>query len=722
MPLSVGARLGPYEILALIGKGGMGEVYKARDTRLGRIVAVKRLTGPHTARFQQEARAIAALNHPHICQLYDVGADYLVMEFVEGSTLRHPLPVEEAVKAAIQIASGLEAAHRKGIIHRDLKPGNIMVTEDGVKLLDFGLAKWEQRPADSDSFSTISVALTEPGVVVGTVAYMSPEQAQGHAVDARSDIFSFGTVLYELLSGERPFRGESPFAILTAVVQEEPPPLHAPAALERIVRRCLAKQPSARYQSISEVKAELEKAMPKAGAQGPSIAVLPFANMSADKENEYFSDGLAEEIINVLAHLPGLKVIARTSAFAFRGKEQDIRKIAEALGVSTVLEGSVRRAGSRIRVTAQLIEAENGSHLWSERYDREMNDVFAVQDEIAAAIAGTLQVKLAVAPAEMRRYEPNLPAYEAYLKAKHYWAKITPESLARSKECYERAITLDPRFALAYIGLADYFLLMTVGAGLLPAHEAMPQVRALARKALDIDPQLPEAHAMLGIVAGVYDYDWKEAGRLFRLALAGDAVSPQVRQWHGLFYLLPVGRPENAIEELERGLQEDPLSLTGRCALAHSLIAAGRYEDAFTELRRALELEENFWYGQVVLACNYALRGRLPEALAIAGEAYSLAPWSPLATGVYAAVLRRTGDASRAGEVLQPLRKAPEAYGAPRGLMTYHLLCDEYDQAVGCAEKSIQQRDGDSLSWLSHFWSTARWPELAKMMNLPENG
>ena len=351
-----------------------------------------------------------------------------------------------------------------------------------------------------------------------------------------------------------------------------------------------------------------------------------------------------------------------------------------------------------------------------------MTDVFAVQDEIAAAIAGALQMKLAVAPAEFRRYTPNLPAYEAYLKARHHWSKITPESLARSKECYEQAIALDPGFALAHVGLAEYFALLTAGAGLLPAHEAMPVVRALAQKALDMDPSLPEAHAMLGIVAGVYDYNWKEAERRFRLAMARDSVPPDVHQRYGYFYLLPMGRPEDAIEELERALQKDPLNVMSRVLLARCLGLAGRYEDASTEFRRILELDENYWNAYVLLALNHALRGMLTEALPVAEKAYSLAPWNTMVIAVFAAVLRRTGDTSRAEEVLQNLGNAPEAYGVPRALSFFHFLCEEIDQAADWAEKSLEQRDPVGATSLAWFRYCARWPALAKMMNLTESG
>jgi serine/threonine protein kinase len=359
MALAAGARLGPYEIQSLLGAGGMGEVYRARDTRLGRDVAIKILPEPFAAdpdrlrRFEHEAQAIAALNHPHICQLHDIGPGYLVLEFIEGEPLHGPMAVEQALPLALQVASALEAAHRHGILHRDLKPMNIMVTREGTaKLLDFGLAKLVSVDAE--------VTRTVDGMVLGTPAYMSPEQAQGQSLDARSDIFSFGAVLYEMLSGSRAFGGRSTADVLSAVLRDDPRPTQAPPAVERIVRRCLAKQPGQRFQTMAEVREALEHAATeltsKLTEHQPSIAVLPFANMSADKENEFFGDGLAEEIINALAQAPGLKVVGRTSSFFFRGKDVEFGEIGRRLNVEHLLEGSVRRAGNRIRVTAQLVK------------------------------------------------------------------------------------------------------------------------------------------------------------------------------------------------------------------------------------------------------------------------------------------------------------------------------------------------------------------------------
>ena len=557
MSLQPGDKLGPYEIVELVGRGGMGEVWKARDTRLNRVVAIKRLKGAHSARFEQEARAVAALNHPHICQIYDVGPDYFVTEYIEGTPLRGPLPTDDTVRLAIEIAEALIEAHGRRILHRDLKPGNILITAKGsAKLLDFGLAKMA---AEGDATQTLT------GAVMGTPLYMAPEQAEGRPVDERSDVFSFGAVLYEMLTGRRAFDS------LAAVLRDEPAP---PPALAAIIMRCLAKNPQHRFQSIAELRAALA-GQARELPHSPSIAVLPFADMSPGRDHEYFSDGLAEEIINALAQISELKVIARTSAFAFRGQNTDIRRIAEVLGVTNILEGSVRRSGSRVRVTAQLIAASDGSHLWSRRYDRELADVFAVQDEIAAAITEALQVKLAVTP---RKHTPKMAAYEAFLKGRHHWAKLTPESLELSRNFYEQAVALDPQFALARNALAEHFLALAAN-GLMLGTEAAPLVRSGALDALTIDSSLAESHALLGILAAFVDHDCQEALRQFQLATAHQPVSPYVRWLHGQF-LGHVRKYDEAIQQLQQALQADPLHLLCRSHLAQCLRVAGNREAA----------------------------------------------------------------------------------------------------------------------------------------------
>ncbi len=717
MALTAGTRLGPYEILAPIGEGGMGEVWKARDTRLGRIVAIKLLKGTQGERFEQEAHAVAALNHPNICQIYDVGPDYLVLEYIEGNPLPAPVPVQEAVRLALQIGSALEEAHGHGILHRDLKPANILVTPKGTaKLLDFGLAKFAAAP-DFDRTKTAE------GMVVGTAAYMSPEQAQGKPLDERSDIFSFGAVLYEMVSGDRAFGGDSMVDVLSAVVRDEPRPLRSSPEIARLVMRCLRKVPSERFRTVSEINAALETILDKRGGQQPSIAVLPFANMSADKEQEYFSDGLAEEIINALVKIPGLKVIARTSAFAFKGQNADIRKIAETLGVAHILEGSVRRSGNRIRVTAQLITAADGSHLWSERYDRELADVFAVQDEISAAISAALHTKLSPQAAAKPRYTPKLPAWEALLKAKHFHWKVTAESMEQAKVFYEQAIALDPQFALAYSLYADYLFGRTT-LGMTPLREAAPVARAMAQRALELDPALPEAHATLGLLAATHDYDWEEAARQYALATADDSLSPASRMGCGWAYLLGSGRRKEAVSQLELAVQGDPLHLTNRVILAICLGAAGRYAEAEEHFRQARDLDPHFVWAHHYLAELYAARQMFIEALPFAKRAHSLGPWSLPSVGLYAGVLVRLGEQDRGREIIQKLG-AGEIYGASAGLALFHICCGDLDLAADWFEKAIEERHSMVATFLQGaiaepLRASPRWPKLAALMNLPE--
>ena len=726
MALSSGDKLGPYEILAKLGEGGMGEVWKARDTRLNRPVAVKRLKGQHNARFEQEARAIAALNHPHICQIFDIGPDYLVLEYIDGHPLTGGIDAAHAVRLAMQIAEALDAAHRKGVVHRDLKPANIMVTAEGsIKLLDFGLAK---QTASTDDNSTIEG--TQIGTVMGTAAYMAPEQTEGKPLDARSDIFSFGSVLYELLSGRRAFHGETAIATMAAILRDEPAPLEAPAALQAIVKRCLAKRPGQRYQTMAELRDDLGQAMdtrtlPRTNTpthSSPSIAVLPFANMGADPDHEYFSDGLAEEIINVLAQIPGLKVTARTSAFAFKGKTEDIRTIAGTLGVATILEGSVRRSGSRLRVNAQLINASDGYHLWSQRYDREMADLFDVQDEIAQAIASALQVTLSRTLAPFMQYKPGLPAYEALLKARHYRGLLRPELFPRARECFEQAIALDPKFVQAHCEYGIYFMMMVV-LGLVSPNEGWSMVRVQAQKALDLDPSLAEGHAMLGTVAGSLEYGWTEAARHFRLAMAHDPVPVNVRLYYSL-HLMKVGRPAEAVQQADLGLREDPLNILLHINRASYLAAAGRDEDAAEGYRATLELNPSMVLAKFNLGGWHATLGEWDRALRYCEEAYAVAPL-PRVVGLLAGLLRITGDLPRADDMLRRLQPT-DAPGVPLGLAIYHWVLQEFDAQADWFEKAIDQRDPIS-SMLVRSWyganlrATPRWGPLMRKLNLPES-
>jgi len=718
MPLSFGDKLGPYEILAPIGAGGMGQVYRAHDSRLNRDVAIKVSAAQFSERFEREAKAIAALNHSNICQVYDVGPNYLVMELIEGTPLKGHLALDQALRYAAQICDALDAAHKKNITHRDLKPANILVTASGVKLLDFGLAK--TAVASVPGGGTETMALTEAGAVMGTPAYMSPEQAKGEEVDARSDIFSFGVVLYEMLSGRRAFARNSSVETMSAILKDEPAALDAPSQVSEIVMRCLRKSSKDRFQTVSDVRKALDQANAKPAEQQPSIAVLPFANMSGDKEQEYFSDGLAEEIINALANIPGIRVIARTSAFAFKGQNVDVRKIAEALGVVNILEGSVRKAGNRIRVTAQLITAADGSHLWSQRFDRDLEDVFAIQDEISAAIAAALRVKLSLAP---RKYVPRAEAHEALLKGCYHVMKATPEAMAISRRCFEQAIELDPGFALAHARLGRYFFVLA-SAQLLPAREMMPLARAAILRAIEIDASLPEAHAVLGGIAAALEYDWAEAGRQFELAMACETVPPEVRHMHGLFYLLPLGRSLEASREIGLAVQADPLNSMYFMHLGISLYAAGKTEEAYERLRQSLELDDRNWIAHLNHTHWLINEERIPEALRAAERTIELAPFSPAAVATMAAVLTLNGDASRSAELIQQLG-SHETFAVPCALTACYLLLQDFEKAAAWAEKAIEQRDvvipfALQLGIGRGLRSSAYWPKLAKLMNLPK--
>jgi TolB-like protein/tRNA A-37 threonylcarbamoyl transferase component Bud32 len=713
-------QLGRYKIEGLLGKGGMGEVWKARDPRLNRDVAIKVSAARFSQRFEREAKAIAALNHPNICQIYDIGPDYIVMEYIEGATPRGPLAPPEAVPLALGIAAALEAAHGKGITHRDLKPANILVTQygsqSGVKLLDFGLAVVNDK--SGMGIADAPTALSVAGTVMGTVAYMSPEQAQGKPTDPRSDIFSFGVVLYEMLSGRQAFAGNSAIDIISAIVRDEPAPMDAPARLSEIVMRCLRKAPAGRFQTMNEVRTALEQVTAIPLSKTPSIAVLPFANMSRDADDEYFSDGLAEEIINSLAQIQGLKVIARSSAFAFKGKNEDIRRIAETLGVTNVLEGSVRRGGNRLRITAQLIHAADGTHLWSHRYDREMADIFAVQDEIAAAISQALELRLAPRPAAAMRHQPNLPAYEAYLKGRHEMSKASPDSLTRAQEYFRHAAVLDTEWAEphAQIGFSHFFAVLL---GLLPVLEMAPLARAEVRKALELSPSDPMGHALLGILAALVDYDWKEAGEQFRQAKATEPVPPQVRRTYAAFYLCPLGCYEEALQELDKLIAQDPLDLELRQSRASLYLFAGMWERSITESREAEALGDRTGVPLMFMASAYFLLGNVAKARQHAEEAYRIGPWIGANAAVLAAILAQIGDTEGAARLLQKWVDNPMA------MISYHVLCSETEAAIDCYEKMIELRNPTApvIAFCAAYKplrESPRWAELAKIMNLPE--
>ena len=724
MSLQPGARLGPYEILAPLGAGGMGVVYKARDTRLDRTVAIKTLDEKHMQRFEREARAIAALNHPHICALYDIGPDYLVMEYIEGSPLKGPLPVAEAVRLALQIADALAAAHAKGITHRDLKPGNILVNAAGMKLLDFGLAKFEQHAEAADS----TVTQTQAGTVLGTAAYMSPEQASGTPADARSDIFSFGAVLYEALSGRRAFHGETALTTMAAVLHKEPEPLEAPAELVRIVKRCLRKAPAERFQSAAELRSALANVKIVPAAEQPSIAVLPFANLSADKENEYFSDGLAEEILNALTQLPGLRVIARASAFAFRGREHAIAEIGEKLKVASVLHGSVRRSGNRIRVNAQLINVSDESQLWSERYDRELRDVFDIQDEIAQAIVEKLKVKLGTKAGQplVKRYTENPEAHSLYLKGNFHLYRLTPEDTEKGREYLEQAVALEPGYASAWFQLADYHIARSFFSYGSPLEE-WPKALQAARKAVTADKDFAEAHAALSFLEAMSEYRWIQALSGFETALRLNPACARTYFWRAwVFHCL--GRAERAVADARRAVELDPLFTLFHHAVALCYLSAGQCDKAVEQSLQILDIDPNYAIGMAVLGEAYSLMGRHEEAIALLEKARNLLPVGYFVLGFLGWVYVRGGRPADAERLLAELEeKRRRQYFSAGTLALVALAVGHVEAAFAWMDTAIRERDPNLPELIrtlqfQPLHADPRYQDILRRMNLVSTG
>ena len=641
MALSAGTKLDRYEIVAAIGAGGMGEVYRARDPRLSRDVAVKVMAAELAKdpewlrRFEQEARSTAALSHPNILAVYDVGKagdlSFIVTELLEGETLRElllrgALTARKSLETMTQILAGLGAAHGRGIVHRDLKPENIFVTRQGqVKILDFGLAKVTPLAGDADSQPTL---VSQPGLVVGTVSYMAPEQARGFAADARSDIFAIGAILYEMLSGERAFHGTSPADTITAILKEEPPSLSrrgiaAPPALIRIVNRCLEKNAMDRFQSVRDVAFAIESISDaQEASHAPekksekSIAVLPFSNMGGDTEQEYFSDGLAEELINALAGLSGLRVASRTSAFRFRGRDLDIREIGKQLNVETVLEGSVRRAGKRLRITAQLINVADGYNLWSQRYDREMEDVFAIQDEITESIVKTLKpTLLGEQMPTTRRQTDNVEAYQWYLKGRHLWQQRTQSGLRSSIDHFQQAIAIDPDYALAHAGIADALCVLRVY-GYISEKDTRSRAEKASKRAMELDPELAEAHYASGMFLLYFDENWPAAEAPLREAVR---LSPKNALFHFYlgFFLAARFRFQEAEAAFVRGIELDPLSPLGYGLYANSMLMARRREDAVRFGERSIELQPDFNIGLLAIGVSLCQLGQTERGIAV---------------------------------------------------------------------------------------------------------
>ncbi|HEY3125259.1 MAG TPA: protein kinase [Thermoanaerobaculia bacterium] len=791
MTLSSGTHVGPYQIVAALGAGGMGEVYRARDTRLHRDVAVKVLPSSFSQdadrlrRFEQEARAASALNHPGILTIHDFGSEggapYVVTELLEGETLREKLSggrlaVRKCLDYGAQVARGLAAAHERGIVHRDLKPENLFVTKDGrVKILDFGLAKLtlpERSTAPLTKVPT-QTAGTEPGLLMGTVGYMAPEQVRGLPADTRSDIFSLGAVLYEMLTGERAFRGDTAVETMNAILKEEPPggslsTLEIPAALARTVWRCLEKSPEERYQSARDLGYALEEAAASASApplavtppvprrrpalrfallgiaaavvailvfravtrekRGEaaepirSLVVLPLENLSRDPEQEFFSDGMTEELIAELGKLRALRVISRTSAMRYRRTTKSVPEIARELDVDAVVEGSVLKSGDRVRITAQLIQAATDRHLWSESYERDLKDVLALQSEVAQAIAR--EIRVTVSPQEQaqlaksRTVDPE--AHRLYLLGRFWWNKRNPEGFQKALEFFEKAIAKDPTFAAAYAGLSDTYAVIGYY-HLVRPREVFPKARAAAERALELDDALAEAHASVGNIDMTYDQDWAAAEREYRRSIELNPGYATAHQWYSIL-LTALGRLEEARAEIRRAQELDPLSLIIDQNVGLQQYFARRYDEAIREYRRILEMDPGFRVTKIMLLYAYAERGMFREAIA-EGEKASARDLQIKAAMAY--LHARVGNRPQALRLLQELKGS---YGhddvTPESIAIVYTGLGEKDEAFAWLDKAYEERTPFVLflkpsPYYDPLRADSRFAELLRRVGLP---